>query len=80
MEKKPYARIEFINCDPNYKYCYCEWIDVSSQIEAAESNFSNMNEKYHEYAKENNNLPEIRITSVMLTYAEWQKAFSKYEK
>lgn len=80
MEKKPYARIEFINCEVNYGHTICPWSEVESQIQVAQSQFEDVDEKGFNYWKDNGYLPSITITLVMLTESEWQKAFSKYEK
>lgn len=68
MEKKPYVRIDFKNCSSvDYDYTICNWADVSDYIESLNSDFQYQNDK--------ENLPEVKLTVVMLTDEEFEKWF-----
>lgn len=80
MEKKPYARIDYLNCDLEYTYTICPWHEVSSQIESVESNFTDVDEVRFKEFEDEDYLPEIKITLVMLTDKEFDKHFKSWEK
>ena len=78
--KKPYARIDFINCFLDYDYTFCEWRDVRGQLEIVESNFTDVDQLLFIHWKANGCLPEIKITLVVLTVRQFNNFMKKLEK
>lgn len=78
--KKPYARIDYLNCNPDYDFTICPWGEVEAQIQISESNFTDIDEVAFDEMKNNSDLPEIKITLVMLTDKEFDKHFKKWDK
>lgn len=78
--KKPYAKIEFTNCETTYDYTICPWSEVGSQIQAAQSSFEDVDEVGFNIWKLKTYLPEIKITLVMLTDKQWAKEFKSWDK
>lgn len=72
MEKKPYIRIDFINCDLDYNYTICPWSDVPDQLQIAESNFAGIDES-------ETVMPEIKLSVVFLTDEEFGKEISTWD-
>lgn len=80
MEKKPFARIEYTNCSPDYESTICELNDIDSQIECFKQDVEDLDEAGYNDWKAKGYLPEIRITVIMLTDDEYAKWFVKNVK
>ena len=72
--KKPYVRIDFINCDLYYDYTICPWSDVPDQMQIAESNFIGIDESDFK-----NTQPQIKLSVVFLTDEEWGKEIESWD-
>lgn len=75
MKKKPYARIEYINCSTDYDYTICELSDIEQQIEVFKTDNEDLDAVGYNNWKDHGKLPAITITLVMLTDAEYLKWF-----
>lgn len=71
--KKPYVRIDFINCELEYSYNICPWSMVEDQIQAAQSSFEDITKESFKEIK-----PEIKLSVVWLTDKQWQKEFESW--
>lgn len=71
-----YAKITFKFCEGlEYGYTICPFSDVGSQLEAVRSNFEDYDpSEDNEYGK-----PEVIITPVQLTEAEWHKELESWD-
>jgi hypothetical protein len=78
MTKKPFARIEYINCSPDYTSTICELDDIETHIECFKQDNEHMNEFGYDLDSANNMLPEIKITLIMMTGPEYIAWFTKY--
>lgn len=80
MEKKPYARIDFENCDLDYDYTICEFSEVGSQLESFTIQVEDLDEKGFNEWKDQRYLPTATVSVVMLTDEEFEKAIESYDK
>lgn len=73
--KKPYARIDFINCNTTYDYTICEWQEVAEYIDLVKQQAEDLDEEGYNnwYVKEY--LPEATISVVMMTDKEFSDWF-----
>lgn len=74
--KKNYIKIQFKNCSVDYDYTIVPLEDVDDHIGSALAmDFEDVNEDDFEAAKEIGNTPQIILTPVQMTNAEYNKWF-----
>lgn len=74
--KKPYARIDFVNCDTDYDYTICEWWDVPIYIHSVENACEGLDEVGFEIWNDKLLLPSATISIVMMTSDEFSEWFT----
>lgn len=73
--KKPYVKIEYNDCSPEYDYTICPFSMVADQIQSTQTDFEDIDEEGFEKLK-----PEVKLSVIFLTEEEWQKEFDKWDK
>jgi hypothetical protein len=75
MEKKPYARIDFINMNLDYESTICPLSDINDNVELFKNDVEDLDEIGYNTWKERDCIPEIQITVIFLTDDEFTQWF-----
>lgn len=78
MKKKPFAKIEYINCSTDYRYTICELSDIESNIEVFKQDNEDLDEAGYKEWEDKGYLPEIKLSIVMMSDMEYLDWFTKY--
>jgi len=76
IKKKPFAKIEYVNCSTDYKTTICELYDIETHIECFKQDNEDLDEVGYNEWKDNGYLPEIKISIVMMSDPEYLQWFT----
>ena len=76
-----YVRIDFINCGDDFDFTIAPtWSDAMEYVESVEDEFMLVDDAGFKTWKEKGQLPEIKLSLVNMTEAEYSKWFHKNVK
>ena len=73
--KKPYAKIEYNNLPLAYDWTIVPLNDINDNIEVFKNDVEDLDEEGFKTWESKNQLPDVKITVVMMTDEEYEKWF-----
>lgn len=77
---RPYAKIEYTNLSLSYDYTICPLTDIWDNVECIKQEVEDVDEVGYKLWERHGCLPEIKISIVMMSDAEFDKWFTKNVK